>query len=83
MESWKLIYNQQEDTKELYNLKIDPGEHKNLALENCKMLQETQGILQQWCEQSALKKSEYKIKARQADFTEEEKQRLRSLGYLK
>ena len=80
---WKLIYNQQEDTKELYDLKMDPRETKNLATENHKMLKETQEILRQWYKHTVLKKSEYKIKARQADFTEEEKQRLRSLGYLK
>ena len=62
--------------------KNDPKRVVFAEAENYKMLKETEEILRQWYKHTVLIKSEYKIKARQADFTEEEKQRLRSLGYL-
>jgi len=81
--NWKLIYDQQKDTKELYDLKNDPLETQNLAAKNPQKLAEFQDILKRWKEQIVLIKSEYEIKAKRPDFSEEEKSRLRSLGYIK
>lgn len=81
--NWKLIYDQQMDTKELYDLKNDPRETQNLAAKNPQKLAEIQDILKRWQEQIVLIKSEYEIKAKRPDFSEEEKRRLRSLGYIK
>lgn len=81
--NWKLIYDQQKDTKELYDLKNDPLEAQNLAPKNPQKLAEFQDILKRWQEQIVIIKSEYKITAKRPDFSDEEKSRLRSLGYIK
>jgi len=81
--NWKLIYDQQKDTKELYDLKNDPLETRDLAAKDRQKLAEMQDILKRWQEQIVLIKSEYEIKAKQPDFSEEQKRRLRSLGYIK
>ena len=81
--NWKLIYDQQKDTKELYDLKNDPLEAQNLAAKNPQRLAEIQDILKRWQEQIVLIKSEYKITTKRPDFSDEEKRRLRSLGYIK
>ncbi len=78
---WKFIYEPNQNLKQLFNLKKDPIESKNVALKNERILKEMETILQKWNDYVKLKKSE--AKAQIPNFTEEEKKRLKSLGYIK
>lgn len=78
---WKFIYEPNQNLKQLFNLKKDPIESKNVALKNERILKEMETILQKWNDYVKLKKSE--AKAQIPDFTEEQKKRLKSLGYIK
>ena len=78
---WKFIYEPNQNLKQLFNLKKDPIESKNVALKNERILKEMETILQKWNDYVKLKKSE--AKAQIPNFTEEQKKRLKSLGYIK
>lgn len=45
---WKLIYYWEDESVELYNLKNDPGERHDLALENPKETKKLEGKLMKW-----------------------------------
>jgi arylsulfatase A-like enzyme len=76
---WKLIYDPTTGSRELYNLTNDPAESNNVAMENEEVLREMKTILQDWSKVLGKPRTE----GRQPEFTEEQKERLRSLGYLR
>ncbi len=49
---WKLIYNYETQTKELYNLKSDPSEREDLATREAKMADKLYGELSAWLKQT-------------------------------
>ena len=73
-------YDPREKTKELYYLKSDPMESDNLALENKKFLRHMETILQKWNSNTKTKSSGTKYQ--KPDFTQEEIEQLKSLGYV-
>ncbi|MDH5382202.1 MAG: sulfatase [Cyclobacteriaceae bacterium] len=46
--NWKLIHLYEEDSIELYNLEIDPGEKTNVAVQNPQIAQELKSKLNEW-----------------------------------
>ena len=78
---WKFIYDPNGNLEQLFNLKKDPNESKNVALKDERILKEMETILQNWNDYVKLNKSE--AKAQIPNFTEEQKKRLKSLGYIK
>jgi len=78
---WKYIYDPNTNLKQLFNIEKDPIESKNVTLKDERILKEMDTILQKWNDYVKLKKSEAKTQI--PDFTEEQKKRLKSLGYIK
>lgn len=78
---WKLIHDPEMNLKNLFNLEKDPAEFKNVIRENKILLKSFEEILQGWNNYIKLEKSQ--VKAQKHKFTEEQKQQLRSLGYVK
>jgi len=77
---WKLIQYPEMGIKMLFNLGEDPGEAKNLIATNGKKAQELEGALKRWNQEKALEGSH--LITQKTVFSEEEKARLRALGYL-
>ncbi|MEW6455568.1 MAG: sulfatase-like hydrolase/transferase [Acidobacteriota bacterium] len=71
---WKYIHAPRE---ELYNLKVDPGETKNVIVEEKKVLTEKKERLK-----ALIAKNTSPVKAEKREMTAEERERLRSLGYV-
>lgn len=78
---WKLIHDPEMNLKNLFNLEKDLAEFKNVIRENKILLKSFEEILQGWNNYVKLEKSQ--VKAQKPKFTEEQKQQLRSLGYVK
>jgi arylsulfatase A-like enzyme len=72
---WKYIDAREEGTQELFNLTDDPGETKNLAAAEPEKVSELAGRLQAWV------RSEWQARA-PAEISEEDRARLRALGYI-
>lgn len=79
--AWKLIYDVKNDTRELYNLTDDPAESNNVAMENEQILAEMETVLQKWNDH--IRTDALETTQRRPIFTEEQKERLRSLGYIR
>jgi arylsulfatase A-like enzyme len=81
---WKLIvrepcwdrrdYTWDDEAQELYNLKEDPSEEKNLASESSKELKKLRDELEEY---------RHLIWSKELDLTPDEIERLRSLGYIR
>jgi len=80
-DGWKLILDSDMNLKELYNLNKDPSELNNVVSENDMLLKTLEKILKDWNLSVELGKSQEK--AKKPKFSEEQKQHLRSLGYIK
>jgi len=79
---WKLIYNHTRDTKELFNLMEDPAESRNLLMSNNKVLNKLNTTLTKWSDYIDSQKSQMCIEIKRPNFTPEQKEQLKSLGYL-
>lgn len=81
---WKLIYNLSNKTRELYNLRKDPGELHNLTKKNKTISQKLEDFLKVWNKNIKLKKGHFNTdkKVKSADFSKEQIERLKSLGYI-
>ncbi len=79
LNGWKLIYDAETDSRELYDLRKDPAEFGNVAMENQELLTEMEAILRDWNDHINSGRSQ--TDARQPKFTEEQLERLRGLGY--
>ncbi|MFQ6104930.1 MAG: sulfatase [Candidatus Glassbacteria bacterium] len=77
---WKLIYDEQENTSQLFNLQDDSRELKDVAFENDAVSEEMKKFLERWQLSAQSKKSPTKPK--QPDFTDEQLEYLRSMGYI-
>ncbi len=80
-EGWKYIYDLESKEKELYFLKNDPLELTNVALENKKVLNEIETILSHWNDYAKSRIAGEAIK--EPEFSKEQIERLKSLGYIK
>lgn len=76
-ENWKLIYNRESNGYQLYNLKDDPGELRNLVDERRLEFQLLQNKLHNW-----LNRTQPKAEKQKQILDEETRMKLRSLGYL-
>jgi len=79
LNGWKLIYDAETDSRALYDLRKDPAESGNVAMENREFLTEMEAILRDWNDHVNSGKSQ--TDARLPKFTEEQLERLRGLGY--
>jgi arylsulfatase A-like enzyme len=75
---WKYIHNFDNNSGELYNLKKDPKELKNVINEEPEIAEKLRKKLFKWMAE-AVNKS---VEPEKAEIDEETKERLRSLGYL-
>lgn len=82
-EGWKLIEAKSGAVKELYDLDSDPMEMKNLKKENPNIALKLKRILEKWVDYIAGKIKEFNLKKQNPDFTKEQIERLKSLGYIK
>jgi arylsulfatase A-like enzyme len=76
---WKLIHDLARDVRSLYNLSSDPGERTNLADQEPEILRRLDTELDEWW---AGMLRAMPAPERHRTITNEEQQRLRSLGYL-
>lgn len=79
---YKLIWNKESDSKELYHLLIDPQEIHNIAQEEEEKCQELQSQLENFLQVAEEKPFHYKPKPEKISFDEDLLIRLRDLGYL-
>jgi len=77
---YKLVWTE-EGARELFNVIEDPGEEVNLAADRAEELDELLRDYRGWAEQSAALAESYS-RGGEAELTEEELERLRSLGYV-
>jgi len=80
-DGWKLIHDVENDARELYNLADDPPESNNVAMENEQILAEMETVLQKWNDH--IRTDELETTKQRPTFTEKQKERLRSLGYIR
>lgn len=73
---WKLITVEGEDDGQLFDLAADPGESKNLANEETAKGAELRALLLEWMAAAPLPEENF------PELTDEERENLRSLGYL-
>ncbi|MFH1277963.1 MAG: sulfatase [Candidatus Eisenbacteria bacterium] len=73
---WKLITVEGEDGVQLFDLAADPGEERNLADEETAKSAELQALLLEWMASTPLPDEDF------PELTDEERENLRSLGYL-
>lgn len=81
---WKLIEFPEEKKLSLYNLTADPNESKdvgNISSENRNKARHLLNLIQNW--EKDMRENILQRKAKQPDFTEEEKERLKAFGYIK
>lgn len=76
--SWKLIYNAERGSYELYNLKKDPKEQHNLTSQRVSKFRQLKSELENFMKRVSTSTPVKKG----LPLTEEEKERLRSLGYI-
>ena len=79
-QEWKLIQYPEMRIKMLFNLGEDPGETKNIIAINEKKAHELEAALKRWNQEKVLESSH--VIAQKTVFSEEEKARLKALGYL-
>jgi hypothetical protein len=77
---WKLIHNRKFDLQMLFNLDEDPGESRTVNEDNPEILQKLAAILAKWSDDVERKSRGVKVSA--PEFSPEEIERLRSLGYV-
>jgi arylsulfatase A-like enzyme len=77
---WKFIHNLETGMKELYNLKKDPTELKNIISDNEKILKEMEAILREWNDYTKKKTSDADFQ--KPAFQKDQIERLKSLGYI-
>lgn len=78
---WKLINDPEMKSTRLFDLTSDPWEFNNVSSQNETMLKTLKEMLQEWID--AIETERPHIKAEEPRFTEEQKEKLRSLGYIK
>jgi arylsulfatase A-like enzyme len=78
---WSYILSEAKQREELYHLTTDPGETVNLVQENPDMALLGRGVIEDM--RAACKKHAYlSIRIDQIEMSEEQRERLRSLGYI-
>jgi arylsulfatase A-like enzyme len=75
---WKYIYNYQEKTEQLYHIKSDPLEQNNLVDKEVKHRNKLRDNLFKWVSTSR----QYPTKKQPFQFSPEEKEKLKELGYI-
>jgi len=77
-EDWKLVWypGQQEDYWELYDLEADPDERVNLVDQQAERLEELKRLLEDWNRLGTIDEPD------PIELSEEDKEKLRALGYL-
>jgi len=80
---WKLIYDPTNKNKELYNLRKDHFELRNIVSENNKMAKKTETMLQEWNKYVELRKRFLNIESKQPKLSPEDIEILKSLGYIR
>lgn len=75
---WKYIYNYKDKTEQLYNIASDPPELNNLADKEIKQSNQLKEQLFNWVSRA----KKYPTQKQQADLSAEEKEKLKSLGYM-
>lgn len=80
---WKLIYDSTNKNKELYNLRKDPFELKNLASKNNKMTKKIETMLLEWNKYVELRKQLFNVESKQPKLSPEDIEILKSLGYIR
>jgi len=80
---WKLIENRETGARELYDLESDPGEKVNLVSARPEEGERLAALLENWRQAVEIQRNRRNIRPAPPRFTEVEKVRLRSLGYLR
>ena len=75
---WKYIYNYQDKTEQLYNIKSDPLELNNLVDKKTKQRNQLKKQLFNWISNS----KKYPSKKQSIQFSPKEKEKLKTLGYI-
>lgn len=75
MGRWKLIDGPEEGTLELYDLKVDPLEKNNLASQEGERVVKLQELIERWREK-------HEKGGKLAPISEEDRARLRAMGYV-
>lgn len=81
LNGWKLIRDLEKGSAELFDLDEDPRERNNRVFENEEMFANMDALLRQWNADVEARRS--KAGARKAVFTKEQREQLRSFGYIK
>lgn len=79
-QKFKLIFQNDLKRGQLYNLEKDPGERRDLSGSNQSVYETLEMLLKAWKNQIFNKESQIQIQ--EPSFSDEEKKRLKSLGYL-
>ena len=74
---WKYIVAYEEGTRELYSLDHDPGERNNVAEDHRKVVFELEELLYDW------RREQSELAQAPSEASEEDLERLRSLGYVR
>ena len=74
--TWKYIEGDEEGTRELYDLRADPGERVNLAESNVDVADELRATIAAW------KQAHARGDAGTLDLSPEDIERLKALGYM-
>jgi arylsulfatase A-like enzyme len=77
-DDWKYIYNYDDETDQLYNLKKDPLETNNLAEKETVRCRNLKARMFEWVSNA----KKYPVKEQCYSFTLEEKEKLEALGYI-
>ena len=75
MGRWKLIDGPEKGTLELYDLKVDPLEKDNLASQEGERVVKLQELIERWREK-------HEKGGKLAPISEEDRARLRAMGYV-
>lgn len=80
---WKYIFDQEKNKKEFYDLEGDPGELNNLAKKMRDKTREYEQMLYDWSNSTFEKRNRLRSESRIPEFSEEQIEILKSLGYIK
>ncbi len=79
---WKYVYDLAKGTDMLFDLKHDPQELQNVALNNKEKLSKLKGILSDWKKKTEIQKRQKALEVKDVTVSEAQLQQLRDLGYV-